>query len=737
MNELYYTLYDKDLSTKVLATNLKVLSASLETQLHGGFGRLSGMVQLSQYDRYKWYSDYLNTRMLVRNKYNEVAWEGRVEDIQLVPGFGVAIDAYGYWRNFFDIPLRDEDTWDDDGPYYPEDIIQEVIDRCCRQIRKDYTYISSTDRDVAPFKLTNYRYPGDIVQDLLRGGDNSGNIVYFAVWEDRLPWMFTKEEEVDWYVRLKDFSKPPQLRRSMDIMANAVIAEYSVEGQAGDANDDGTATGERGNNYITLTDTAQEWDEGQWNSGFDIAIVSGTGSGQVRDILDTRTAPTIIDSGQCIPFVAGISTLQAGSLDTTITDNTNTEMWGNGTFTWDVSDGGELWIDIIDGPCAGKQRLIESDYANFEYFHVSITPAWSDGEAEGWSGPYPGSPTAGSDFIVYRPSSIVTQGKSWVVGVYNTGHMVQIVRGRGAGQKRKITDTKQIKLNGVNGDGVTLHRGVWDVLIVEDDWDIQPDETSFFEVWEESVVVDAGKATSGTHNTLTDTSKTWTVGGYDNDYELVVITGACAGQRGSIIDTAVHTLTVDPLWDDDIPDDTTEYEIRVIKEEDDEEITANQLVTTSPWTTQPDSTSVYEVQQKEDGGTLERTLTRTAGSSVRDLRLARKKLLSLGTTTPADAERIVARTLKLLKRPQQVASSFEIHKVQNKNGVEFPLTSVRAGDVIEITDLFPGQAETDGLDALRRFYIIRTQFSQATGTLSITPDNVDIEIATLIASGMK
>lgn len=756
MNELYFTLYDKDLSDKVLATDVRFRGVTLETQLHGGFGRLTGSVVLSEYDRYKWYSDYLNARLLVRNSYNEVVWEGRIEDIEIFAGAGVVVDAFGYWRNFFDVPLKDEDTWDDDGPHYPEDIIQAIIERNCSQIRQEWVNMADTERDVAPYKVGNYRYPGDLLSDLLKGGDDEGNLVYFAIWEDRIPWLFVKEEEVDWYVRKRDFKQPLRLRRSLDRMANAVIAEYSVEGQAGDANDDGTGTGERGNNYITLTDTNKSWDEGQWNRGFDAAIVSGTGAGQVRDIKETRVAPTIVDSGQCVPFVVGTSTLQHSQPEKNIEDSTNTVAWGNGAFTWGGSGHGMLWVDVIDGPGAGQQREIESDYANFTHFAVSVTPDWDEDEE------YPSYPDAGSRFIVYLPSTLVTKGKSWVSDAYNTGHIVQIVKGRGAGQRRRITDTKQILLKGIDGsgywsftygvdgdgnptvtatwvgDGQTVFNDVWDALTVEPDWDVQPDDTSYFEIWEEAKVVDSGTATGGSYNTLTDSSKDWGADEWNDDYEVVVVQGNCSGQVGRIIDTASSTLTIEPVWDDEVPDSTSEYEIRVIREEDEEgEVEANQIVVTTQWTTQPDSTSVYEVRQKEDGGTLNKTLTRTAGSSIRDLNLVRKRLLSLGTTTPADAERIVARTLRLLRKPQQNSSPFTISKVYNKNWAEYPLTAVRAGDVIEVVDLFSGQAETSGLDALRRFYIIRTSFSQDDGSLAITPDNVDVEIATLIASGMK
>lgn len=727
MNELTFAVFQRNpQSTIIAADGFDISGCSVRTQLHGGFGALSGLVKLDDYNSSKWCSEYHNRRMKVWDSRREPAWEGRLEDIEIVPGVGVSIQGFGYWRNFFDVPLKDEDTWES-GTHYPEDIIEAVIDRCCRQIEKNYVNFEDTNRDVAPFKISNFRYPHDVIKELLAGGDKWGVQMFFAVWENRWPYLFAKNTDVDWYVRLADCSPPPKLRRTMDTMANIVVVEYSVEGEAGDVNDSGTGTGERGENYVTLTDTEQGWDEGQWNRGFDIAVTGGTGNGQIRDVLRTRLEPSVVDSGWCVPFRTGTTTASAGEAHNIIDENGAAIV--EGQFTWRIPVEGPLWVDVVSGSCAGQQREIEDGYLANANFNVPITPDW---EGEGDDGnEYPSSNTGvRGKYIVYKPSAITTQGDDWAHQEYDEGYVVEIVQGRGSGQRRKITDTIHIALTD----------GVWGVLKLESDWDTQPDDTSYFEIQEVAEVIETGTATGGSHNTLVDTNKTWTVDGYNDDYEVVIMKGACANQRGQILDTTADTLIVDPLWDDDVPDETSEYEIRVIREEDEEEAeegACTQVVVTTPWTTQPDETSTYEIRQKEDGGKLERTTIHASGWAVKDMELARKRVFPIGTTTPGGAERVAGRLRAKLRDPQQQSSPFTIKKVWNTSWTEMPLVAVRAGDVIEIVDLFGGQVDTDELDQLRRFYIIRTEYKHDSPSLAITPDNVEAEIATLIASVRK
>jgi len=738
INDLTFALFGKYPSESMILGDIKFENVRIETMLHGGFGPLYASFAASTHEAYKWYHDYYNYRLKAYDSRREVAWEGRIEDIRTLPGRGLSITGFGYWRNCFDMPMKDEETWDDDDEHYPDDIIRTIIQRCCRQIVDNFNDFADINRNVAPWTVSGYRYPADLIQELLEGGDKWGTPAYFAVWEDQEPHLFLKDSTVKWLVRVEDCLGPPELTRSMEDLATAVLIEYTVEGKAGDVNDSGTATGERANNYVTLTDSGQGWDEGQWDSGFDIAIVGGTGSGQIRDVLTTRMLPEVVDSGRVVPLRYGTIVAQEADCQKMLVGTGGATQ--DGQFTWRLADYEDepLWADIISGVGSGQKREINGDMAWPNYTFVYVTPDW---DGEGTDGDqYPGHPAenAGGKYLIYKPNTLVTQGKSWVHQQYNTGYMVEIVKGRGASQRRKITDTKPY---------VTLD-GSWDMLVLDEDWETQPDETSYFEIHKQVEVMVAGKATGGSYNTLVDESKkedgsykrNWTVGQYDDDYEVVITNGACSGQKARIVDTAIRTLTVEPLWDNDIPDDTSEYEIRKILEKEDEEAKdghCTQVVMTTEWTTQPDDTSEYEIRQKEDGGELDRTDTFVTGQAARDLNLSRKKVYSIGKSTPANAKRVGSLLRKKLKEPLQRGGSFTISKVYNRQWSEQPLVAVRAGDTIEIVDLFEGQEETEDFDNMRRFFIMKTVFDASAQTLAITPDNVETNIATLIASARR
>jgi len=730
LNSLSFTLYAPDLdSTTVLATNLSFQQVSLGSQLHGGFGEFHGRLRLRTHDAYHWYRDHHNARLLVHSAWNQhTVWEGRLEDITLLPGYGVEITAFGYWRNCFDQPFQDEDTWAD-GDYRADQIIKTLLERYCPQInnQSDYLNVASSGRIVSPFKVTSYRYPNDVIRELLEGGDEQGTSLYFAVWEDRLPTLFAKTTTVDWVVRLQDCHPPPEMARSIADCANTIIAEYSVEGQAGDVNDSGTASGERAHNYVTLTDSSQGWDPGQWNSGFDVALTAGSGQGQIRDILDTRQEPEVVDSGQCDDYDYGVSDsgLSAWSLETALEDKG--KGWQNNQWK---DEENPYYVEITSGTCVGQSRQITANDPDT----LQVSPAW---EAD--AGKYPSS-DGGSTYHIYRPSQMQDKDKSWAQDAYNNGYMVEIVHGRGASQRRLITDTAAVVVGQqygqygqpIAGTGTSFH-----VLSIEPNWETAPDHTSRYEIHRVAAVVAAGTATGGSHNTLEDSSKTWSDDQYNDDYEVAITKGACANQVARIVDTQEHTLTVQPLWDNDIPDSTSQYEIRLIQEKESEasaEGHCTQLLLTTPWSTPPDATSSYEIRQKREGGTLQRTATKSSTRSMRDLGLSRKRVLSLGVTTPGEAERIAARALALLRDPQAAARSFAVSRIANPAGVEMPLPCLRAGHVLEISDLFAGQDETADLDALRRFYIIRTSYDQERQMLTVTPDTVETDIATLIAS---
>jgi len=73
--------------------------------------------------------------------------------------------------------------------------------------------------------------------------------------------------------------------------------------------------------------------------------------------------------------------------------------------------------------------------------------------------------------------------------------------------------------------------------------------------------------------------------------------------------------------------------------------------------------------------------------------------------------------------------------VYNSNGVPFPSSWVRAGEVIRIRDLVPASATLDSVtrDALRTFYIIETSYSADSNTNRLVVDTENASLEAILA----
>lgn len=76
-------------------------------------------------------------------------------------------------------------------------------------------------------------------------------------------------------------------------------------------------------------------------------------------------------------------------------------------------------------------------------------------------------------------------------------------------------------------------------------------------------IEDTGTATSGTDNSLTDTSKLWTTNEWQND-TLVILDGTGNGQTGTISSNTSTALTVSSDWTTN-PDNTSFYYVHSIR----------------------------------------------------------------------------------------------------------------------------------------------------------------------------
>lgn len=87
------------------------------------------------------------------------------------------------------------------------------------------------------------------------------------------------------------------------------------------------------------------------------------------------------------------------------------------------------------------------------------------------------------------------------------------------------------------------------------------------------------------------------------------------------------------------------------------------------------------------------------------------------------------------KDPQQQTDRITLTRVQDVNGVEWPLCRVRAGDVLRIPDFIPRTGDLDALtlDAFRTFFINETACLHSRGELHVRPDRTGISVAALLA----
>jgi len=767
-----YTLFNADLDNPtIVESNPPIEEASIETVLHGGFGALTGKLGIRESrfwpDWYKWYNNYLGYRLVAYNEIGSTIFEGRLEDITPVPGFGIQISALGYWSACYDEYFEDLTTYDS-GTHTADEIIKAILTKSCPAISSDHRLITSLSRNVAPIEL-NLERPGDLIKRILEPGDANGDSIYFAIWEGRKPQLITYQtSSPKWLVYMADLVNPAVTPRSLKNYYTAVRAEYQIAGEEGTVNDSGTATGEDANNRVTVTDTEKEWEIGHWNDNMELVTTGGVGTGQTKDIKDTRKKPNII-----VPAIPMSSVVDTGTCEFANEGGTNYDEIGISTserypgigavdlghYPTDAFVG--YYIEMLSGSYAGEERQIVGHDAGISRI-LKVSP--------GFSGYVSGK------FRIYHKSRLFRMdGEDFVADAYNEGHVAEIVNGFGTRppQQFKITDTVvKYVVSGGEHNGWTLPAYI-EVEPVIDSSQVGPayagstlatpadrlsrpeipsykattytgtvlEQTAsqpyfgatYAEIQKQQSVLKAGTATGGSDNTITYTVaalETWT------SASIEIKSGTCANQIRAIKScsyepsTQTETLTVVTTWDDDVPDITSKFQIRATSEtEEKTDPEANQLLLTTPLDTAIDNTTTYEIRQKKEGGTVTRTLSQTAPAAYNTWKINRTWLLQLGTIQEGMAEAIIRRALRNARQPSQESPQLVVSRIFNaRTGAEYPLTAVRAGDCVEVVD-FPIEPEE-----LRRFFIVHTLFNEKDVTMSLTPERPERTMEALIAA---
>jgi hypothetical protein len=231
---LQVRLYDNNLSTPTLIEDLtdRVSNLRISTSLNGGFQFCSFRISSSIGEAWNYLSregkrGYHFYRLVV-NEEQRVIWEGRVSEIQLLIEAqyqGLEIKAFGYWSSMRDQFYTDNDgtDWTSGSGHQIDDIIKEVLTDECPDINSDQSNIAAGSRDLAGIDFSTKAYPQDIVNDLTKNSDDDNSVWFFAIWENRIPYLFKRAvTQVDHYVWLESLDDL-RLTQSATELRNAIL----------------------------------------------------------------------------------------------------------------------------------------------------------------------------------------------------------------------------------------------------------------------------------------------------------------------------------------------------------------------------------------------------------------------------------------------------------------------------------------------------------------------------------
>jgi len=194
-------LYNRNLTTPVFIEDItsKVEGGQFSTRLNGGFHIFSWRHKADLPEAWDWLIERLFYRVIITDQ-GHTLWEGRIEDVELTIGY-VRVTAYGYYVSLTDeIETTAYNTTADA-------VIKTMLTDHCPQIASDQTHIEATDTTITSAASADYldKTPQEIVEMLLPFGDSGLNSFYFAIWEDRIPYLTEKAiTTITWQTSLAD-----------------------------------------------------------------------------------------------------------------------------------------------------------------------------------------------------------------------------------------------------------------------------------------------------------------------------------------------------------------------------------------------------------------------------------------------------------------------------------------------------------------------------------------------------
>ncbi len=220
-------LYDRNLTSPTFIENLtqKVQNLKFTTKLNGGFYICSFRLMADIPAAWEWITKRTFYRLLITDG-PQTLWEGRLEDLTLTEG-GVSVVAYGYYANLSDIPYTTAFNANADV------VMKAVLTAAATQINADQSNIEATGGPaITSAAASSYLdvYPKQLVEKLLSFSDDTNNAKwYFAIWEDRIPYMFPRSfSTIKWRVTIGDFARFILKHRGAELWNSA----YTVFGGA-------------------------------------------------------------------------------------------------------------------------------------------------------------------------------------------------------------------------------------------------------------------------------------------------------------------------------------------------------------------------------------------------------------------------------------------------------------------------------------------------------------------------
>jgi hypothetical protein len=202
------------------------------TQLNGGFSYASIVVRRDISTVWRYVSSenlskgrlfcHLEIQESVESPQSEVAsgyltvWEGRIMSISFDPSDltdNLSIEALGYWSSTKDQWYDDEDAgntnWATAGASQFDDVVKEMLTKSCPDINSDQSNIQSPGVNINATQAFHERkYVQDHIVDSQFLTDGDGDQWYFAIWEERMPYLYERDlSKIHWVTTRSDLGR--------------------------------------------------------------------------------------------------------------------------------------------------------------------------------------------------------------------------------------------------------------------------------------------------------------------------------------------------------------------------------------------------------------------------------------------------------------------------------------------------------------------------------------------------